>query len=55
MTEEIKKDQGHNPGQSGQQPGQSQQKHDDGSKKNPAQNPNRDSAKIRTKTDIGGF
>jgi hypothetical protein len=29
MAEDIKKDQGQNPGQSGQQPGQPQQQHDD--------------------------
>jgi len=38
MADEIKKDQGQDPGQSVQQPGQPQQKHDDVSKKNPAPN-----------------
>jgi hypothetical protein len=40
MAEDIKKDQGQSPGQSGQQPGQPQQQHDDLSKKNPAQDRN---------------
>jgi len=40
MTDEIKKDQGQNPGQSGEQSGQPQQKHEDASKKNPTQDRN---------------
>jgi hypothetical protein len=40
MADDIKKDQGQNPGQSGQQPGQPQQQHDDVSKKAPAQDRN---------------
>jgi hypothetical protein len=44
MTDEIKKHQGQNPGQSGPQnvQQQSQQKHDDPSKKNPAQDHNQE-------------
>ena len=41
MADDIKKDQGQNPQQSGQQPGQPQQQRPgDTSKKNPAQDPN---------------
>ena len=43
MTDEIKKDQGQNPGQSGQQSGQEQQKNpQDISKKNPSQDRNKE-------------
>jgi len=39
MTDDVKKDQGQNPGQTKQQPGQQQPKQEDASKKNPTQGP----------------
>jgi hypothetical protein len=53
MTDDMKKDQGQNPGQSGQQPGQPQQKQDDPSKKNPTQDRNQEQDD-KQKQDQGG-
>jgi hypothetical protein len=52
MPDDIKKDQGQNPGQSG--PGEQQQKHDDPSKKNPAQDRNQGQDDKQKQQDQGG-
>ena len=54
MAEDIKKDQGQSPGQSGQQPGQPQQQDDDVSKKNPAQDRNQQQDDKQKQQDQGG-
>ena len=52
MTDDMKKDQGQNPGQSGQQPGQ--QKYVDATKKNPAHDRNQDRDDKQKQQDQGG-
>ena len=53
MTDEMKKDERHNPAQSCQQQGQQPQKQEDASKKNPTQDRNKEGDN-KQKQDQGG-